>query len=147
MTPARSIIRPHLFVSIALAFGCVVATGCSTTAGLGPAADSAAGWSQPAMAAASDATPAVSTAYEVEQTPEMTAAHTTLPLGATVRVTRLDTGRDVIVRITERVPAAISGQIIQLAKLPAEQLDLLADKLVPCRVDVLKISAPRTIAQ
>lgn len=139
--------RPFSFFCTMLLLAATVAmlTGCSTLAPTAPKAEGS-GWSQDAMAAAQSelkpAMPGVIEPLEVE-TAEMTAAHTTLPIGSTVRVTRLDTGRDVIVRITKRVPSAIGGQLIQLAHLPAEQLDLLSSNMVPCRIDVLKISVPQ----
>lgn len=54
----------------------------------------------------------------------MTGAHPTLPLPAWVRVTNLDNGRSVVVRINDRGPFA-KGRIIDLSRAAAEQLDMV----------------------
>jgi len=54
---------------------------------------------------------------------EMTAAHKTLPFGAKVKVTDLETGRSVKVRINDRGPFA-KGRIIDLSKKAAKQLGI-----------------------
>ncbi len=45
---------------------------------------------------------------------EMTAAHRTLPMGSTVRVTNLSTGQQVLVRITDRGPFS-PGRVLDLS--------------------------------
>jgi rare lipoprotein A len=52
-----------------------------------------------------------------------TAAHLTLPLQSRVRVTNLDNGRSVLVRVTDRGPRG-KGRIIDLSQSAAEQLDM-----------------------
>lgn len=54
-----------------------------------------------------------------------TAAHKTLPLGTRVLVQNLRTGRQVIVRITDRGPHA-AGRIIDLSKAAAEVIGMVA---------------------
>ena len=49
----------------------------------------------------------------------LTAAHRALPLGSAARVTSLDTGRAVIVRINDRGPF-VKGRIIDLTPCAAE---------------------------
>lgn len=66
----------------------------------------------------------------------MTAAHKTLPFGTWVRVTRLDTFHSVVVEINDRGPF-IEGRIIDLARRPAREMDLLIKGIAPCRVEVL----------
>jgi rare lipoprotein A len=51
----------------------------------------------------------------------MTAAHRTLPFGTRVRVTRTDTGRSVIVTVTDRGPWT-DGRVIDVSEAAAEQL-------------------------
>src|SRR5579859_7368137 len=51
----------------------------------------------------------------------MTAAHRTLPMGAMVRVTNVETGRIVTVRINDRGPADL-GRIIDLSRAAADSL-------------------------
>jgi len=72
---------------------------------------------------------------------EMTAAHRTLPFGTYVKVTRLDTGQWVIVRINDRGPF-VRGRIIDLSKKAAEKLGIVRDGLARVRVEVVQ---PATI--
>ncbi len=53
----------------------------------------------------------------------MTAAHRTLPMGTTVRVTNLTTGQQVYVRITDRGPFA-PGRILDLSEGAAKAINL-----------------------
>ena len=53
----------------------------------------------------------------------MTAAHKTLPLGTTARVTNLVNGESVVVRITDRGPFA-HGRVLDLSESAAKQIDL-----------------------
>jgi rare lipoprotein A len=71
----------------------------------------------------------------------MTAAHRTLPLGTVVRVTNLENGRSVVVRINDRGPYGRNfrkGTIIDLSKGAARRLRFIEDGLVRVRVDVLR---------
>lgn len=52
-----------------------------------------------------------------------TAAHKTLPLGSTVRVTNLDTGESTLVRITDRGPFA-KGRVMDLSEVAAKQIGM-----------------------
>ncbi len=54
----------------------------------------------------------------------LTAAHKTLPLGSKVRVTNLENGNHVIVRINDRGPFH-GGRIIDLSKKAAKKLNML----------------------
>ena len=70
----------------------------------------------------------------------MTAAHRTLPLGSVVRVTNLENGRAVVLRVTDRGPYGKNyrkGTIIDVSKGAARRLDFLEDGLVRVRVEVL----------
>ena len=51
----------------------------------------------------------------------MTAAHRTLPLGTYVRVTNLENGRSVVVRINDRGPF-VAGRVIDLSYSAAKRL-------------------------
>jgi rare lipoprotein A len=55
---------------------------------------------------------------------EFTAAHRTLPFGTIVRVTNLNNGKMVFVKINDRGPY-IKNRIIDLSKAAAKQLDLV----------------------
>ncbi len=66
----------------------------------------------------------------------MTAAHKTLPLGVHVRVTRLDNGRSVTVRVNDRGPF-VAGRIIDLSYAAARDLDIVDSGTTPVRVEAL----------
>ncbi len=63
----------------------------------------------------------------------VTAAHRTLPLPSYVEVTRLDTGRTILVRINDRGPAD-SNRLIDLSAGAAEQLGITDVGMVQVRV-------------
>ena len=67
----------------------------------------------------------------------LTAAHRTLAFGTKVRVTRLDDGREVTVRINDRGPF-VRGRIVDLSKRAARRLGMLRDGAVKVRLDVLR---------
>ena len=66
----------------------------------------------------------------------MTAAHKTLPFGTRVRVTRVDTGGSVVVRINDRGPYK-PGRIIDLSESAAETLGMADTGTTPVRLEVL----------
>lgn len=68
----------------------------------------------------------------------LTAAHRTLPFGTWVRVTRLDTGDTVIVRINDRGPF-IRGRIIDLSRRAAEDIRMISRGVARVRVDVIPV--------
>ena len=55
---------------------------------------------------------------------ELTAAHRSLPFGSLVRVTRLDSGRSVVVRINDRGPFT-SGRVIDISEAAARRIGLI----------------------
>ena len=67
---------------------------------------------------------------------DMTAAHKTLPLGVSVRVTQLDTGRSVVVRVNDRGPF-VKGRIIDLSYAAAKDLGIVGAGTGPVRVEAL----------
>jgi rare lipoprotein A len=72
---------------------------------------------------------------------EMVAAHPTYPAGTVARVTNLENGRDVEVRIIDRGPARPQqrrGVIIDVSKGAAEELDFIEEGRVRVRVEVLE---------
>ena len=68
---------------------------------------------------------------------QMTAAHRTLPFGTRVRVTNLDNGRHVVVRINDRGPYA-KGRVLDLSRAAARQLGFVQVGVAHVRLDVLK---------
>jgi rare lipoprotein A len=70
---------------------------------------------------------------------DYTAAHKSLPLGTMARVTNLENGRDVIVRINDRGPF-IKGRIIDLSYAAAKAIGIIGKGTARVKVEV--ISAP-----
>ena len=70
---------------------------------------------------------------------KLTAAHRTLPLGTRVRVTNLDNGRVVDVRINDRGPF-VSGRVLDLSYAAAQRLGAVGDGVVPVGFTVLAVS-------
>lgn len=67
----------------------------------------------------------------------LTAAHPSLPFGTRVRVTHLENGRYVTVRINDRGPF-IAGRIIDLSYRAARELGMIQQGLARVRVEVLR---------
>ncbi len=66
-----------------------------------------------------------------------TAASRTLPFGTIVRVTRVDTGTSVTVRINDRGPFRRRRRILDLSRAAAEQLEMIRRGVVRVRAEVL----------
>jgi len=66
----------------------------------------------------------------------VTAAHRTLPMPSIVRVTNLENGRSIVVRINDRGPFA-HGRILDLSKHAAELLEIDLKGTAKVRVQVL----------
>ena len=72
----------------------------------------------------------------------LTAAHRTLPLGTVVRVTNLENGRSVVVRINDRGPYGRNhrkGTIIDVSRGAAQRLRFIEDGLVKVKVEVVEV--------
>ncbi|MCB1652331.1 MAG: septal ring lytic transglycosylase RlpA family protein [Alphaproteobacteria bacterium] len=67
---------------------------------------------------------------------ELTAAHKTLQLPSLVRVTNLDNGRSVVVRVNDRGPFS-NGRIIDLSKRAAQELDFIRQGTARVKIQVL----------
>ena len=59
-----------------------------------------------------------------DRSQKFSAAHRTLPFGSMVRVTRVDTGAHVDVRINDRGPF-IRGRVIDVSRAAAEQIGMI----------------------
>ena len=66
----------------------------------------------------------------------LTAAHRTLPFGSRVRVTNLDNGRTVVVRINDRGPYA-EKRVIDLSYAAARELRFIDQGTTRVRLEVL----------
>jgi rare lipoprotein A len=75
---------------------------------------------------------------EVYDMNQMTAAHRTLPLDTTVRVTHKANGRQATVRVNDRGPF-VDDRVIDLSKAAAEVLDMIGTGTAAVSVDVLAI--------
>ena len=73
---------------------------------------------------------------EVYQITDMTAAHKNLPFGTILKVTNLKNGREVIVRINDRLPGS-SKRVIDLSKAAADEIDMVRDGLAKVKIEVL----------
>ena len=67
---------------------------------------------------------------------KLTAAHRTLPFETMVRVTNLNNGKSIVVRITDRGPF-VDNRIIDLSLAAAREVDSVGPGVVPVRVEVL----------
>lgn len=76
---------------------------------------------------------------------ELTAAHKTLPLPSIVRVTNLENGKSLIVRVNDRGPYA-HKRIIDLSKRSAEVLGFKNQGVADVRVEVLEAES-KMVAQ
>jgi rare lipoprotein A len=69
---------------------------------------------------------------------QLTAASRTLPFGTIVRVTRVDTGASVIVRVNDRGPFRDHRRILDLSRAAAERLDMIRAGVIDIRAEVLE---------
>lgn len=67
----------------------------------------------------------------------LTAAHRDLPFGTVVRVTNLENGKSVRVRINDRGPF-VRGRIIDMSRGAARELDMVRAGVVRVRVEVVR---------
>jgi rare lipoprotein A len=68
---------------------------------------------------------------------ELTAAHPSLPFGTRVRVTSVDTGRSVVVRVNDRGPF-IKGRALDVSYSAARQLDMTQRGVAKVKMEVLQ---------
>lgn len=74
---------------------------------------------------------------EIYNQNDLTAAHRTLPLPSAVRVTNLENGRSIVLRINDRGPFA-HGRIIDVSRRGAQLLDFERNGTAKVRVDILE---------
>jgi rare lipoprotein A len=83
---------------------------------------------------------------EIYNMHDLTAAHPTLPFGTYVKVTNLDNGKSVVVRINDRGPF-VKGRIIDLSYAAAIKLGMSGAGVVPVMIEVLKKYSPKKSSQ
>jgi rare lipoprotein A len=66
---------------------------------------------------------------------ELTAAHHSLPFGTRVRVTNLDNGASVVVRVNDRLGHA--GRVIDLSEAAANSVGMVGSGIAPVKLEVL----------
>lgn len=66
----------------------------------------------------------------------LTAAHRSLPFGTRVKVTNLNNGRSVVVRINDRGPH-VRGRIVDLSAGAARVIGLKSSGVAPVRIQIL----------
>lgn len=71
---------------------------------------------------------------------DLTAAHRSLPFGSNIRVTNMDNGKAVVVRINDRGPF-VRGRIIDLSKAAAQRIDMLGTGTA--RVELASLNADK----
>jgi len=70
-----------------------------------------------------------------------TAAHRTLPFGTQVKVTNLENGRSIVLRINDRGPF-VRHRIIDVSKGAAEALGFVQQGTARVRVQLVRLAAP-----
>jgi rare lipoprotein A len=75
---------------------------------------------------------------EVFDPSRYTAAHRTLPFGTVLRVTRLDTGAVVYVRVTDRGPFGKKRRILDLSEGAADVLDMRRRGIAEVRAEIVE---------
>ena len=73
---------------------------------------------------------------EIFDTNEMTMAHRSLAFGSKVRVTNLDNGRSIVVRVNDRGPY-VRGRIADLSHAAASRLGFVEDGVVHARIELI----------
>jgi len=74
---------------------------------------------------------------ETFNTHKLTAAHPSLPFGTWVKVTNLNNGKDVVVRINDRGPF-VKGRIIDLSTDAAKEIGIMKSGTVRVKLETLK---------
>ena len=85
---------------------------------------------------------ASSASGEVFNQDALTAAHRDLPFGTQVRVTNMDNGMSVVVRINDRGPYS-GGRVIDLSRGAASVIGLVQSGVAPVKLEVLDGNASR----
>jgi len=81
---------------------------------------------------------------EIFHMDSLTAAHKTLPFGTLLKVTRVDTGTSVWVKVNDRLPK-YSKRIIDLSRAAATKLDMVHDGIALVRLEVVEVDVIETL--
>ncbi|HEV8309803.1 MAG TPA: septal ring lytic transglycosylase RlpA family protein [Methylomirabilota bacterium] len=133
VAPARTVIRGRLWSAALVLFtlaGCASVPPREPTPSPSPAVVGLASWYGPQHHGRPTAS---GESFDMQA---LTAAHRTLPLGTRLRVTNLENGRMVVVRVTDRGPYA-PGRIIDLSLAAARTLGMLERGVARVRLEVM----------
>ena len=83
---------------------------------------------------------------EIYDMNELTAAHKTLPMPVYVRVTNLENGRSLVLRVNDRGPF-VEGRIIDVSRRAAQLLDFQVKGVARVRVQAVDPDTQRTYAE
>jgi rare lipoprotein A len=78
---------------------------------------------------------------EIFRQSKLTGAHNTLPLGSWIRVTRLDNGQQVVVRINDRMHPR-NQRLVDLSKAAAKKLGYIGLGIVTVSIENLGMTPP-----
>ena len=127
----------------------LLSTGCASRHPASPAVPAATAPASPRASQAGYATYVArsfhgkkSASGETFDEGQLVAAHRTLPFGSVVRVTNVQNGRSVTVRIVDRGPYGQNyreGTIIDVSRAAARRLRMIRDGQVPVRVEILTL--------
>jgi rare lipoprotein A len=81
---------------------------------------------------------------EVFDTNDLTAAHRTLPFGTRVKVTNLENGRSVIVKINDRGPF-VEPRILDLSRAAAEELGMVDSGVAQVSLEIVDFASVREL--
>lgn len=73
---------------------------------------------------------------EIFNTEKLTAAHKTLPFGTKVKVTNLNNGKSVVVKINDRGPF-IKGRVIDLSKAAFREIETIGKGVTKVNIEIL----------
>jgi rare lipoprotein A len=122
--------RPSRIAVLAL---CVLATSCATVGGAPVTSHAEVGVASYYAGGHQGRRTASGERFDMN---EMTAAHRTLPFGTRVRVTNLQNGHEVVVRINDRGPWK-KRRVIDVSYAAARKLGLVGPGTAKVRLDVL----------
>lgn len=77
---------------------------------------------------------------------DISAAHKTLPFNTVVKVTNLNNNKNILVRINDRGPY-INGRIIDLSKGAGEELGMIDNGVIKCKVEVVQTPEEYKLSQ
>jgi len=74
---------------------------------------------------------------------KLTAAHPSLPMGTTAKVTNLENGKKVDVKINDRGPF-VGNRVLDVSEAAAKKLDMKEDGTTQVKIETVKKKAPAT---